>query len=139
MTNPIIQWNIRGLRSNIEKLKELYERYNPIAVCFQETFLISTDQISLKNCLIYRTEHGTNTRGSGVAIVVRSDVPSCIVNVTSCLEVTGERVSGTKSFTLCSLYVSLNYTLVQKELEGLLLQLPQPFILMGDLNGHNTL
>ena len=41
--------------------------------------------------------------------------------------------------TLCSLYIPPSQNLHQTDLDSLVEQLPKPFIIMGDLNGHNPL
>ena len=41
--------------------------------------------------------------------------------------------------TLCSLYIPQSHNIQQRELGYLVNQLPAPFIIMGDLNGHNPL
>ena len=48
MTNSVIQWNCRGLRSNFEELSILIVKHNPLAVCLQETFLKDTDNINVR-------------------------------------------------------------------------------------------
>ena len=47
MTNSVIQWNCRGLRPNFDELSILVVKYNPLAICLQETFLKDTDNIML--------------------------------------------------------------------------------------------
>ena len=41
--------------------------------------------------------------------------------------------------TLCSLYIPPSHNIQQRELDSLVNQLPAPFIIVGDLNGHNPL
>ena len=41
--------------------------------------------------------------------------------------------------TLCSLYSSPSLRLSPKDLDDLVPQLPSPFILLGDFNGHTIL
>ena len=48
MTNSVIQWNCRGLRPNFDELTLLIVKYNPLAVCLQETFLKDTDNINVR-------------------------------------------------------------------------------------------
>ena len=49
MTNKVFQWNCRGLRPNFDKLSLLIVSHNPLAVCFQETFLKETDVITVRD------------------------------------------------------------------------------------------
>ena len=39
MTQSILQWNIRGLRSNCEELKILFNEHDPGITCLQEIML----------------------------------------------------------------------------------------------------
>ena len=43
------------------------------------------------------------------------------------------------AITLCSLYIPPWYVLQAEDLDRLVVQLPMPFLIMGDLNGHNPL
>ena len=44
-----------------------------------------------------------------------------------------------KTITLCSVYIPPNSSLSLTQLKHLADQLPTPFIIMGDFNGHNPL
>ena len=41
----IIQWNCRGLRASFKDFRLLYDNYNPIVYCLQETMLTKDDFI----------------------------------------------------------------------------------------------
>ena len=47
----VIQWNCRGLRPNFYELSILIVKYNPLAVCLQETFQKDTDNITVRGQL----------------------------------------------------------------------------------------
>ena len=53
MANKIIQWNIRGMKPNINELLLLIMRFCPAVVCLQETFLKDTDNININNFTSY--------------------------------------------------------------------------------------
>ena len=50
--NYIIQWNCRGLRSNIEDIELLISKYSPAAICLQE-IMLKRDQIQTLNIIQY--------------------------------------------------------------------------------------
>jgi len=61
------------------------------------------------------------------------------VDLTTNLQAVAIRLTLHVAVTLCSLYIPPSYNIQQRELDSLINQLPAPFIIMGDLNGHNPL
>ena len=55
MSNNILQWNCRGFSANFEEISVLIDKYKPVALCLQETFLSNTSRVSLKHHSIYQT------------------------------------------------------------------------------------
>jgi hypothetical protein len=49
------------------------------------------------------------------------------------------RVTLHKTITICSIYLPPNVSVKHEDLNNLIKQLPEPFILLGDLNGHSPL
>ena len=50
------------------------------------------------------------------------------------------KVTSHKTITLCSVYLPRNnFSVNPKDLQDVIDQLPSPFIMMGDFNGHHTL
>ena len=51
------------------------------------------------------------------------------------------KVKAHKTITLCSVYLPPcdHFNFNPKDLQDIIDQLPSPFILMGDFNGHHTL
>ena len=137
MTNSVIQWNCSGLRPNFDELSILIVKHNPLAVCLQETFLKDTDNITVRGFNLYHKCQETENRASGgVSILVKENVPQSIVTLNTNLQVTAH-----KTITLCSVYLPPrnHFNFNPKDLQSVIDQLPSPFILMGDFNGHHTL
>ena len=44
-----------------------------------------------------------------------------------------------KDITICSIYIPPSFSLKIEHLDSLLKQLPSPYLLLGDFNGHNIL
>ena len=89
ITNSVIQWNCCGLSPNFDELSLLIVKYNPLAVCLQETFLKDTDNITVRGFNLYHQCQETENRASGgVSILVNENIPQSIVNIkyefTSC-------------------------------------------------------
>ena len=138
MTNSVIQWNCRGLRPNFDELSIRIVKHNPLVVCLQETFLKDTDNITVRGFNPYHKCQETENRASGgVSILVNENVPQSIVT----LNKMAVNVTAHKTITLCSVYLPPrnHFNFNPKDLHSVIDQLPSPFILMGDFNGHHTL
>ena len=135
MTNSVIQWNCHGLRPNFDELSILIVKHNPLAVCLQETFPKDTDNITRK------CQETENRPSGGVSILVNENVPQNIVTLNTNLQAVAIKVTAHKTITLCSVYLPPrnNFNFNPKDLQDVIDQLPSPFILMGDFNGHHTL
>ena len=139
----ILSWNCRGISNKKQELMILINELLPYCIGIQETKL----KASLDFCLTkYNFEHkvqnivdGENAKG-GVGIFVRRDVPYLLVNLNTDLQAIAVQVNLHRKFTFCSIYISpTEERPTQVELQNLINQLPAPFILMGDMNAHNTL
>ena len=142
MTNSVIQWNCRGLRPKFDELSILTVKHNPLAVCLQETFLKDTDNINVRGFNLYHKCQETENRASGgVSILVNENIPQSIVTLNTHLQAVNVKVTAHKTITLCSVYLPPrnHFNFNPKDLQSVIEQLPSPFILMGDFNGHHTL
>ena len=140
MSNSILQWNCRGFSANFEEISVLIDKYKPVALCLQETFLSDTSKVSLKYHSIYQLNFNAGNRArEGVAVVVNNSVPHRTVNVSTTLQATVVNISLNKTITICSIYLPPSTPIDFTELDKLIEQLPKPFILMGDFNVHSTL
>ncbi len=138
--DSIIQWNCRGIKPNRDELTILLTQHNPIAVCLQETFLKTDDNFSFKSHAIYSKCSDNAERASGgVSILVNASTPHSLVNLSTNLQAVAVSVTMHKTITLCSVYIPPSAVLLKSELDDLVSQLPSPFILLGDFNGHNIL
>ena len=118
----------------------LISEYNPSVFCFQETFLKLDDNISLKCFYVYNRIDIDCLRPSGCAsIFVKSSFPQRKIDLQIELIATALSVTLDREITICSVYVHLSFSLNSQQLDNLLQQLPSPYILLGDFNGHNIL
>ena len=138
--HKIIQWNCRGLKPNYNEVSLLISEYNPSVFCFQETFLKPDDNISLRGFNIYNYVHTDCLRPSGGAsMFVKSSFPQRKINLQTELQATAVSVTLDREITICSVYIPPSFSLNSQHLDNLLQQLPSPYILLGDFNGHNIL
>ncbi|GFY26334.1 putative RNA-directed DNA polymerase from transposon X-element [Trichonephila clavipes] len=121
------------LRSHIDDVKAIIHKYRPVCVALQETFLKSchTAKIRRYGCVRKDTE-GSSVSG-GVCIFTSLDVPSSALSLRTSLQAVAVRIHST------SLYLPPNAVIRQQDLNDLVDQLPAPFVILGDFNGHSTL
>ena len=138
----ILQWNIRGLRGNFENLKIILNERNPSVTCLQETMLNSINYNAGLNYRFYGTipELTANNRAKGgAAIIVKSNVAHDYIPLRTVLQAVAIKVVFKKQYTVCSLYLDPSTDVSYTDLEDLIGQLAPPFIILGDLNAHNSL
>ncbi len=138
MACNIIQWNCRGLRPNFIDFRLLCDDYLPIVCCLQETML-NNDNYSIRGYTAFnliRRDIGGRSCG-GVSVLVRDGIPhgECPLNTT--LQAKAVIISTPKTITICSLYLPPSENLNMLLLSQLVDQLPKPFIICGDFNGHS--
>ena len=125
---------------NYNEVSLLISEYNPSVFCFQETFLKPDDNISLKGFNVYNYVHTDCLRPSGGAsISVKSCFPQRKIDLQTELQATSISVTLDREITICSVYIPPSFSLNSQHLDNLLQQLPSPYILLGDFNGHNIL
>ncbi|GFX50805.1 putative RNA-directed DNA polymerase from transposon X-element [Trichonephila clavipes] len=135
----LVSWNCRGYRSHTNDVKDIIRQYHPVCVALQETFLKSchTTKIRRYGCVRKDTE-GPSVSG-GVCIFISLDVPSSAPPLNTSLQAVAVRIPSTSLITVCCLYLPPNTVIHQHDLNNLVDQLPAPFVILGDFNGHSTL
>ncbi|GFW77545.1 putative RNA-directed DNA polymerase from transposon X-element [Trichonephila clavipes] len=123
----------------IDDVKDIIRQYHPVCVALQETFLKSchTTKIRQYGCVREDTE-GSSVSG-GVCIFISLDVPSCALPLHTSLQAVDVRIPSTSLITVCCLYLLPNAVIHQQDVNNLVDQLPPPFVILGEFNGHITL
>ncbi|KAI5727669.1 hypothetical protein M8J77_005465 [Diaphorina citri] len=132
----------------MDEFKLILKNELPIAFALQETHLLPKDSVQVNNYQVFRQDFcdGLIACG-GVMIVVHNSCHAqrITVNHSSNLQIVAVRIISNKikqNFTLCNLYNRPgNSSCIVKESDfsHITSQLPKPFILAGDFNGHSTL
>jgi hypothetical protein len=138
---PIINWNCRGFRRNLDEIKNLIRDYDPMALCLQETYTGPGKTIDFRQYSWYHC-HAVSTDGrsiGGVTLMIKKSIPHRQVPLKSDIQAVAITFSGFKTITLCSIYLPPSLKLDQKDLENLVDQLPSPFMMVGDFNAHNNI
>ncbi|GFX14449.1 putative RNA-directed DNA polymerase from transposon X-element [Trichonephila clavipes] len=125
--------------SHTDDVKNIIRQYHPVCVALHETFLKSchTTKIRRYGCVRKDTE-GPSVSG-GVCIFTFLDVPSSLLPLHAALQAVAVRIHSTSLITVCCLYLPPNTVIHQYDLKNLVDQLPAPFVILGDFNGHSTL
>ena len=85
MANTLLQRKSRGLKANFNEVGLLCQRYNPQAICLQETLLQDTDNINFRGFTLLNTFSGIGPHG-GSSILIRQGVLHSPVNLTTNLQ-----------------------------------------------------
>ncbi|GBM76569.1 hypothetical protein AVEN_254398-1 [Araneus ventricosus] len=75
----------------------------------------------------------------GVCILTSNLYPSTPLTLHTSLQAVAVHVHARTLVTVCSVYLPPHDVISQQDLDTLVDQLPTPFILLGDFNGHSTL
>ena len=138
--HKIIQWNCRGLKRKFDEIKLLLSQHKSSVICLQETFLKRDDTITLKGFNVYNHIHSECQRSSGgTSIFVKSSCPQRHIDLSTELQAAAVSVTLDKEITICSVYIPPSFSLTSEHLNSLIQQLPTPYLLLGDFNGHNIL
>ena len=138
--HSIIQWNCRGLKPKFEEISLLITSQKPSIFCLQETFLKPEDKLTFKGFTSYNYIHTDCQRASGGSTIpIKNACPQRKITLNTELQASAVSVSLDKEITICSVYIPPSFTLKSDHLNSLLQQLPSPYLILGDMNGHNVL
>lgn len=140
--DKIVQWNICGLNGRIPELQLITKEHSPKIFALQETLFNKRkyyDRLD-KSKYDWYFRNGLNKSRGGVAIAIDKAIPHNQIPITSQLQAVACRTIGKNATTYASIYVPPNKyktPMFKRELIKLIKQLPEPFILMGDINAHS--
>lgn len=135
----VIQWNVNGFFMRLEEIKLLIRSYEPNVLVLQETHTLPSHNISLRGFNCYRKDHVQNSKAcGGVCVFVKNFLTPLPLTINTHLQAVAVRLK-CLHLTVCSIYLPPNVTVTNAELEDLIVQLPPPFLLLGDINAHNPL
>ncbi|GBM28981.1 hypothetical protein AVEN_78716-1 [Araneus ventricosus] len=135
-----LSWNCRGIRSKFQDLKGLINIFNPVCIGLQETFLSSNNPLKLHGYNSVRKDAAIGSNHSGCVCILTSNLyPSTPLTLHTSLQAVAAQVHTRSLVTVCCVYLPPHDVVSQQDLDTLVDQLPTPFILLGDFNGHGTL
>ncbi|GFT26350.1 probable RNA-directed DNA polymerase from transposon X-element [Trichonephila clavipes] len=95
-------------------------------------------QVRGYNC-VRRDVDGDTSPTGGVCLFTSNLYPSTVVTLHTSLQAVAVRIHVHSLVTVCCVYLPPNDVVPQVDLNHLVSQLPAPFILLGDFNGHSPL
>ena len=88
---------------------------------------------------MYNHIHQTCERASGgSSIVINNSVLQSLIPLNTNLQAVAVKVTLHRTIHVCSIYLLLGDRFNMADIENLILQLPKPFIIMGDFNSHSN-
>ena len=139
MGDKILQWNVRGFQANREELLLLTRLYQPCVLALQETLQSDCSKMSLSGYCVLHKSSGRDSTSGGVALLINQNVLCSSIELHTDLQAVAARISFGKTVTVCNIYLPPSVPVRGADLYHLFEQLPRPFIVVGDLNGHNPL
>lgn len=141
MENHIIQWNARGISSAKQELIKLIDSYQPLVITIQETFLGNDFSIKLPGYSNFcRQGHYNQRFHGGVAIYIHNSCPHDKLEINSEHQIIAATVQFNhhKPITIASIYIPGRERATYQSISEIVRQLPKPFLLLGDMNGHHA-
>jgi len=137
----ILQWNMNCFYKKLDELKILISDISPDIICLQETNFTDLNAAKLPYFNEYSKSRTSGLRASGgVAIYVSSIYPSKQIFISTHLKAIATSVKlNDIEVNLCNICLPNQHTFSEKYLENIIKQLPKPFIITGDFNGHNII
>ena len=89
------------------------------------------------NCIHLTSRNIGGRACGGMSVLVRDGIPSSECTLNTALQAKTVTISMSKTITVCSLYLPPNENLNIVLLTHLIDQLPTPFVICGDFNGHS--
>jgi len=135
----IIQWNINGFyKRSVDINRVLYE-LNPNILCFQKTNFKNSHHPNLSNYTgHYKNRTTANRVSGGVATFIKNNIDNKEVSILTHLEATATLVELDKRICICNIYIPDSTPFTISDVENIIVQLPKPFIIVGDFNSRNT-
>ena len=129
----ILQWNCDGFYAKFNDILDLKYEYNPAVMALQELRIGNRDKINLQGY------HTLQSLGKAAGLLIRRDIPHAEIQLRTTLQAVAATLFIGKQYTVCSLYTPARAKVQYQELYDLYIQLPQPVLILGDLNARDPL
>lgn len=138
----VIQWNIRNLNSNFQYFKYFIVNNKVDIIAIQETMINKLYNPNINyNVAGYNFYNNVDMnmhRGTG--IYIKNNILSRQIKIKTDLDCTAIEIDiGRETLTLLSIYLQCNVKIKLGKLQGILNQIKEPYLVVGDLNAYNTI
>jgi exonuclease III len=137
-----LQWNANGLNSNkVNQLKILLDKYKPIVVAIQETKFHEDKIFQLKGYNIFARNHPNDSKlpHGGIITMIKEEYHAEPIPLKTVFQANAIKIDFPVKMTFCNIYLHHDDEVNDNNLENLVSQLGENFLLLGDFNAHNTL
>ena len=151
MSNPkvtkfikLIQWNTDGIKPKNQagNFQQLTRELDPSAYICQELKLSYNEKFEIKGFKSYiktlQVQPNENAKG-GVGIFIKNNIASYQIDLQTDLQAVAISMKSNIRITVCSLYLPPEDNVTSEDLIQLAKQLPKPYLILGDLNGHHPM
>ena len=119
--DSILQWNINGLKSNYNELKQLIHQYNPYCVTLNETRSTNQQRILERGFKNYTPYFDLNNPDKGNLILIRKDINFLPVPLSSPLNAIAIEINREgQAIKICSIYFSPNILIRSPDIVNLI-------------------
>ncbi|GBN62854.1 hypothetical protein AVEN_110317-1 [Araneus ventricosus] len=130
MALKIVSRNCHGLQTHKEDIKSILNKYQPICLDLQETYLKPHLSSKFKNYTTQRNDFQQGSRASGGMVCLSScQIPSKPILLNTQLQEVAIQIQLNSRITVCYVYVPPRVHIEQRHLDDLIQQLPSPFFL----------
>ena len=137
----IVQWNMTSYQANFEELKLLIrETNNPACICLQETRhgeRILRPPSGYSIIQLGKRREDECERGVALLINKEIDFKPIALRISRNVEAIAAKIWLGKYYTVCCMYLSPSLNISEAEINEILIQLPEPFLILGDMNARH--
>lgn len=135
----IIQWNCNGFYNHLAELQILKQQTNPDYICLQETHLKTDQKAKLNGYTSYNKNRDHQHASGGVSILIKNCHHYEEIPINTNLEVQVLKVYYPQEIYICNIYLPPNQNINKEVMKDLILQIPTPYLILGDFNAHNPI
>ena len=141
MESKVIHWNIRGYKPNYKHLRTLLSDTQASVACLQETRMPARPLDPPRGFSMYHKRGAEDNQidYGGVCILIKNNIGHKTHPLNTNLQAVAVRCHLDRLYTICSIYLPPNTPIQINDLNDLLSQLPEPYMLLGDFNARSPL
>ena len=136
----ILQWNCDCLKTKKDELLNIIEDIHSIVVTLQETKIKEKTSFRIPNYTKFKRErHFNRISDRGVMLLVHETFPVEQAPLKTNAQLVETTINAGRTITIALAYFSQAQEFTFEILQNIILQLPKPFILLGDFNNYHTM